>query len=79
MNLCNRLPPFRAASQKWHEMVDQRDLSGINTLLHPNAEDGRGIVLEFAAEVGDKALKGIHLIDFDHEGLIIELEVMVRP
>lgn len=42
-------------------------------------EDGLSVVLEFSARVGEKKLKGIDLIQFDADGLIIEFEVMVRP
>ncbi len=41
--------------------------------------DGLSVVLEFSANVGDKALKGIDLIAFDEQGLIVDFEVMVRP
>ncbi len=41
--------------------------------------DGLNVVLEFSAEVGGKQLKGIDLIRFDEQGLIVEFEVMVRP
>jgi len=41
--------------------------------------DGLSVVLEFSANVGDKALKGIDLIAFDANGLIVDFEVMVRP
>lgn len=41
--------------------------------------DGLSVVLEFSARVGDKKLKGIDLIRFDDQGLIVEFEVMVRP
>ncbi len=41
--------------------------------------DGLSVVLEFSANVGDKALKGIDLIEFDEDGKIIDFEVMVRP
>jgi hypothetical protein len=41
--------------------------------------DGLSVVLEFAARIGDKNLKGIDLIRFDEHGLIVEFEVMVRP
>lgn len=41
--------------------------------------DGQSIVLEFSAMVGDKSLKGIDLIRFDDEGLIVDFEVMIRP
>jgi 2,4-dienoyl-CoA reductase (NADPH2) len=41
--------------------------------------DGLTAVLEFSANVGDKALKGIDMIEFDADGLIVDFEVMVRP
>lgn len=41
--------------------------------------DGLNIVLEFSAQVGGKALKGVDLIRFNAEGMIVEFEVMVRP
>lgn len=41
--------------------------------------DGLNVVLEFSAKVGDKSLKGIDMIRFDEQGLIVEFEVMVRP
>jgi hypothetical protein len=41
--------------------------------------DGRSVVLEFSANVGDKQLKGVDVIQFDDSGKIIEFEVMVRP
>lgn len=41
--------------------------------------DGRSVVLEFGANVNDKQIKGIDLIRFDEEGLIVELEIMIRP
>ncbi len=41
--------------------------------------EGRDVVLEFSARVGDRELKGIDLIRFDETGRIIEFEVMVRP
>ena len=43
------------------------------------SEDGLSVVLEFSANVGDKALKGIDFIQFDAEGRIVDFEVMVRP
>jgi hypothetical protein len=42
-------------------------------------EDAQSVVLEFSANVGDKALKGIDMIRFDDDGKIVEFEVMVRP
>lgn len=41
--------------------------------------DGRSVVLEFSARVGDKSLKGVDLIQFDADGLIVDFEVMIRP
>jgi hypothetical protein len=41
--------------------------------------DGLNVVLEFSARVGDKQLKGIDLVRFDEDGLIVDFEVMVRP
>ncbi len=43
------------------------------------SDDGLNVVLEFSARVGDKKLKGIDLIRFDEQGLIVDFEVMVRP
>jgi hypothetical protein len=42
-------------------------------------QDHRSAVLEFSARVGDKRLKGVDILRFDHEGKIEEFEVMVRP
>jgi hypothetical protein len=41
--------------------------------------DGLSVVLEFAAQVGDKDLKGIDFIRFGEDGRIVEFEVMIRP
>lgn len=41
--------------------------------------DGRNVVLEFSARVGEKQLKGVDVIAFDENGLITDFEVMVRP
>ncbi|KOY00615.1 nuclear transport factor 2 family protein [Pseudomonas nunensis] len=41
--------------------------------------DGLNVVLEFSANVGGKALKGIDMIRFDEQGKIVDFEVMVRP
>jgi 2,4-dienoyl-CoA reductase (NADPH2) len=41
--------------------------------------DGRSVVLEFSADVGDRSLKGIDMIRFNDAGNIVEFEVMVRP
>lgn len=43
------------------------------------SEDGNNVVLEFSANVGDKKLKGIDMIQFNDEGQIIDFEVMIRP
>ncbi|ATO20344.1 hypothetical protein BS636_12025 [Acinetobacter sp. LoGeW2-3] len=43
------------------------------------SEDGNHVVLEFSANVGDKKLKGIDMIQFDDEGKMIDFEVMIRP
>lgn len=42
-------------------------------------EDSKNATLEFSAHVGGKQLKGVDLIKFDDEGLIVEFEVMIRP
>jgi SnoaL-like protein len=42
-------------------------------------EDGQNVTLEFSANVGGKKLKGVDLIKFDEDGLIVEFEVMIRP
>lgn len=41
--------------------------------------DGNDVVLEFSARVGDRTLKGVDVIRFDDDGLIVEFEVMIRP
>jgi 2,4-dienoyl-CoA reductase (NADPH2) len=41
--------------------------------------DGLSAVLEFSASVQGKELKGVDLIQFDAQGLIVDFEVMVRP
>jgi SnoaL-like domain len=43
------------------------------------SSDGNSVVLEFSARIGDKQLKGVDLVRFDDDGLIVEFEVMVRP
>ena len=42
-------------------------------------EDGMNVVLEFSANVGEKKLKGIDMIQFNEHGQIIDFEVMLRP
>ncbi len=41
--------------------------------------DGQNATLEFSAHVGGKKLKGVDLIKFNDDGLIVEFEVMIRP
>ena len=41
--------------------------------------DGLNVILEFSASVQGKELKGIDMIRFDEQGLIVDFEVMVRP
>jgi len=41
--------------------------------------DGRSVVLEFSAKVGDRMVDGIDFIAFDEAGLITEFKVMIRP
>lgn len=41
--------------------------------------DGRSVVLEFSARVGERELKGIDMIRFGDDGRIVDFEVMVRP
>ncbi|MEZ2904183.1 nuclear transport factor 2 family protein [Acinetobacter terrestris] len=43
------------------------------------SEDGVNVVLEFSANVGEKKLKGIDMIQFNQQGQIIDFEVMLRP
>ncbi|WP_090502542.1 nuclear transport factor 2 family protein [Pseudomonas borbori] len=40
---------------------------------------GCDVVLEFAAKVAGRELKGIDMIRFDEQGKIVEFEVMIRP
>ena len=42
-------------------------------------EDGCNVVVEFSANVGDKKLKGIDMIQFNTQGQIVDFEVMIRP
>ena len=44
-----------------------------------HSADGLSVVLEFSARIGDKSLKGIDMFQFDANGLITEMEVMIRP
>jgi len=43
------------------------------------SEDGNNVVLEFSANVSDKKLKGVDMIQFNEEGQMIDFEVMIRP
>lgn len=43
------------------------------------SDDGLSVTLEFSANVGDKQLKGIDMMQFDADGKIVEFEVMIRP
>lgn len=43
------------------------------------SEDGLNVLLEFSATVDGKQIKGIDLVRFDADGLIVDFEVMVRP
>lgn len=58
----------------------------VNTVLEDFAchrefatADGRSVVIEFSARLGDKQLKGIDMIRFGDDGRIVDFEVMVRP
>ncbi|OTG87160.1 hypothetical protein B9T31_06010 [Acinetobacter sp. ANC 4558] len=42
-------------------------------------EDRQHIVLEFSANIHEKELKGIDMIQFNEDGKIQEIEVMIRP
>ena len=46
---------------------------------HREFVQGDSAALEFSAGVDGKTVKGVDLIKFDQDGLIIEFEVMVRP
>ncbi len=108
----------KSAIQKWHQMIESRDMSILNELLaddvvfrspvahHPYpgkqvvtfiltnviqifenftyhrefyTDDESSVVLEFSANVGEKKLKGIDMIRFNEQGLIVDFEVMIRP
>lgn len=43
------------------------------------SENGNNVVLEFSANVSDKKLKGVDMIQFNEEGQMIDFEVMIRP
>lgn len=46
---------------------------------HREFIDGNNWALEFSANVGDKSVKGVDLIEFDDNGQIINFEVLIRP
>ncbi|MGE8540438.1 MAG: nuclear transport factor 2 family protein [Acinetobacter sp.] len=108
----------KATIQKWHQMLETRDMSILDELLSEDVvfrspvaynpypgkqvvtfiltdviqifenftyhrefytEDGLSVVLEFSANVGEKKLKGIDMIQFNEQGQIIDFEVMIRP
>ena len=112
------LDTTQQAVQRWHEMLQNRDMSILSELLadevvfrspvayQPYAgkqvvffiltnviqvfenftyhrefysQDGCNVVLEFSANVGDKKLKGIDMIQFNTQGQIVDFEVMIRP
>lgn len=41
--------------------------------------DGREVIMEFDARVGDKSVRGIDRFWLDGQGMIVEMEVLVRP
>lgn len=43
------------------------------------SDDGLNVVLEFSAKVDGKQVKGIDLVEFNEDGLIVDFEVMGRP
>ena len=43
------------------------------------SENDNNVVLEFSANVSDKKLKGVDMIQFNEEGQMIDFEVMIRP
>ena len=46
---------------------------------HRQFIDGNSWALEFSANVGNKSVKGVDLIEFDDNGQIINFEVLIRP
>jgi len=46
---------------------------------HREFIDGNNWALEFSANVGDKSVKGVDLIEFDDSGKIVNFEVLIRP
>jgi len=111
-------PKVATSLAQWHDMVAEKNLAQLGSILHPQAvfrspmahtpyasaqavqlilgtvmhvfedftyhrelasADGLSVVLEFSAQVGGKALKGIDMIQFNADGKIVDFEVMVRP
>lgn len=50
-----------------------------NFTYHRELTPGRCWALEFSANVGDKGVKGIDLIEFDEDWKIHKFEVFIRP
>lgn len=55
-------------------------LGGNFRYVHQLEDPGERVaMLEFATEVDGKQVEGIDKLTFDHDGLIIELKVLIRP
>jgi 2,4-dienoyl-CoA reductase (NADPH2) len=63
-------PSAQAVMQVFENFTYHREMA---------SADGLSVVLEFSASVQGKELKGVDLIQFDAQGLIVDFEVMVRP
>lgn len=50
-----------------------------NFTYHRELIQGQNWALEFSADVGDKSVKGMDLIEFNEEGKIQRFEVFIRP
>lgn len=46
---------------------------------HRQFIDGNSWALEFTANVGNKSVKGVDLIEFNDNGQIVNFEVLIRP
>lgn len=46
---------------------------------HQQFSSDRGYVLKFTARIGDSKLFGVDMIDFNEQGLIVNLMVLIRP
>lgn len=57
-----------------HVAATLEDLTYTAELLEPNA-----VALRFKANVGDRELEGIDLLELDAEGKVAELTVFMRP